>query len=118
MNPIVTFTLIVSKELSAEISNRIAQIFVEKEDIFVRSTQSEPYWKNARLNKCIWEFAPTSPKTQSEWIALFDQVVCHNAVSADADSLEIAHYSAVGDNSDLFAILYIPDEWVTEESTI
>ena len=114
----VAFTLIVSKELSAEISNRIAQIFVEKEDFFVRSTQSEPYWKNARLNKCIWEFAPTSPKTQSEWIALFDQVVCHNAVSTDTDSLEIAHYSAVGDNSDPFAILYIPDEWFAEESIV
>ena len=118
MNPIVTFALIVSKELSAEISNRIAQIFVEKEDFFVCSTQSEPYWKNARLNKCIWEFAPTLPKTQSEWIALFDQVVCHTAVSADADSLEIAHYSTGGDNSDPFAILYISDEWVAEESTI
>lgn len=116
MNPNVTYTLIVSKELSEGIGNRIAQIFVEKESFFVRSTQSEPYWKDARLNKCIWEFSPTSPKTQSEWIALFDQVVCHNAVSTDADSMEIAHYSAIGDNSDPFAVLYIPSEWVKEKN--
>ena len=110
----VAFTLIVSKELSEEIGNRVCHTFADKEDFFIRLVQSETYWKDSMQQISIWEFSPALPRTQSEWEALFDQIVCHNSLSADEDSLEIAHYSAVGDRNDPFAVLYIPGEWVKE----
>ena len=111
----VAFTLIVSKELSAEIGNRVCHTFAEKKNFIIRSVQNETYWKDSMLNKSIWEFLPSSAKTQTEWVVLFDQIVCHNFLSADEDSLEIAHNSAVGDRNDPFAVLYVPGEWIVKE---
>lgn len=111
----VAFTLIVSKELSAEIGNRVCHTFAEKENFFIRSVQNETYWKDSMLNKSIWEFLPSSAKTQTEWESLFHQIVCRHSVTSDTDSLEIAHYSAVGDSNDPFAVLYVPGEWIVKE---
>ena len=115
MKRAIVFTLIVSKELSEEISNRVCHTFADKEDFFIRSVQNETYWKDSMQQISIWEFSSASPRTQLEWVVLFDQIVCHNSLSADEVSLEIAHYSAVGDSSDPFAVLYIPSEWIVKE---
>ena len=112
----VAFTLIVAKELSEEIGKRVWHTFRDKEDFFIRLVQHETYWKDPMQQISVWEFSPSSSRTQSGWIVLFDQIVCHNAISSDGDSLEIAHYSAVGDRNDPFAVLYIPSEWVKKTS--
>ena len=111
----VAFTLIVAKELSEEIGKRVCQTFADKENFAIRLLQNETYWKDSMLNKSIWEFLPSSPRRQSEWVDLFDDIVCHHAILSDADSLEIAHYCAVGDRNDPFAVMYVPAQWIAKE---
>ena len=110
----IAFTLIVSDDLADGLSIRVAPSFSEQEGFVIRLVQTEPYWKNAKLSRIVWELSSSMAKTKAEWIKLFDQIVCHNSVFADLDSLEIAHYSATGDGSDPFAVLYIPIEWAKE----
>ena len=112
MNRPIAFTLIVSDDLADGLSIRVAQSFSEQEGFVIRLVQTDPYWKNAKQSRTVWELSSAMAKTKAEWIKLFDQIVCHNSVFVDPDLLEIARYAAAGDSNDPFAVLYIPIEWV------
>ena len=115
MNRPIAFTLIVSDDLADGLSIRVAQSFSEQEGFVIRLVQTDPYWKNAKQSRTVWELSSAMAKTKAEWIKLFDQIVCHNSVFVDPDLLEIAHYCAVGDRNDPFAVMYVPAQWIAKE---
>lgn len=81
---------------------------IEKEDFLYISHTQEPYWKIQFMNDIYFEVDCKNARTETEWVELFDRYLKHNDICRDEDSLEICHYSEVGNRNDPFVIAYIP----------
>ncbi len=104
--------IIIAKELSSLIYDRMYGLIEKEENLQYVSHEEKTYWKIPSMREIFFEVDIKKPRSEKEWIGLFDCCLKHNDIRRGDDYLEICHYSEFGNRNDPFVIVYIPAESV------
>lgn len=106
---ITNLRVIIKKAHQSKFSSKLDAVLSELGSFKIKKTTCEEYWKDKSRAEITYFFEKTEHPL-STWEALFEKTVGAYSIENDNRFTTIEHYCSLTDETEIFAILNIPNK--------
>lgn len=109
MKNAVNLRIIIKKDHQSEFSAKLDDVLSELGCFKIKEATSTEYWKDKSRAEITYYFEETE-QPLSAWKLLFEKTVGTYSIETDSTFTTIEHYCSLTDETEIFAILNIPNK--------